>query len=105
MWTTVPPAKSSAPELAEPASAPHPVRDRSVDEDRPERDEREYGPKRMRSTIAPEMSAAVMIANVAWYAANKDVWDRAFRVECHVAEERVARSRPASLDPAEKASE
>jgi hypothetical protein len=25
-----------------------------------------YGAKRMRSTIAPEMSAAVMIANVPW---------------------------------------
>ena len=26
-----------------------------------------YGPNRMRSTIEPEISAAVMIAKVAWY--------------------------------------
>ena len=40
MWTTVPPAKSSAPSVAQPAAhAPDPVRDRVIDERRPEQAE------------------------------------------------------------------
>ena len=30
-----------------------------------------YAEKRMRSTIAPEISAAVMMQNVPWYAMNR----------------------------------
>ncbi len=30
-----------------------------------------YGPNRMRSTTAPEIRAAVMMANVPWYAMNR----------------------------------
>ena len=36
MWTTVPPAKSSAPSLYSQPPAPHPVGERAVDEDRPQ---------------------------------------------------------------------
>jgi hypothetical protein len=53
--------------LRQPSAAPDPVRDRRVDDDRPQRDEGDVAEKRMRSTIDPEMSAAVMMANVAWY--------------------------------------
>ena len=52
--------------LGQPAAAPDPVGDRRVDDERPQRDERDIGAKRMRSTMAPEISAAVMIANVPW---------------------------------------
>ena len=46
MWTTVPPAKSSAPMLEQPARrAEHPVGDRAVHEHRPQAEERRRRPR------------------------------------------------------------
>ena len=42
MCTTVPPAKSRTPSVAEEAAAPHPVGDRAVDEDRPQAHEPQH---------------------------------------------------------------
>ena len=78
-------------QLRQPAAAPDPVRDRGVDDDRPERDEGEVRPKRMRSTIAPEISAAVMIANVPWYAMNSTCGIVALRLEADAAQESARR--------------
>ena len=66
-WTTVPPAKSSAPRRKIQPSASHTqcatgaytATLHSVTKAR-------YGPKRIRSATAPEISAAVMTTNVAW---------------------------------------
>ena len=59
----------------------------------------------MRSTIAPEISAAVMIANVPWYAHEQHVRDRALRLEADVAQAARARAADAAAMPGAKASE
>ena len=78
MWTTVPPAKSrtwrapwkSPLELTLAAlmnpSAPDPVGDRRVDEDRRQADEHSMAENFIRSANEPAMSAGVMMANVIW---------------------------------------
>ena len=51
----------------------HPVRDGRVHEDRPRaRGTTTHAPNRMRSAIAPVISAGVMTANIIWYAMNSD---------------------------------
>ena len=66
MWTTVPPAKSSAPIFARKppphtqcAIGAYTTRAQSVMKVT-------YAENRMRSTTAPEISAAVMMQNVPW---------------------------------------
>jgi hypothetical protein len=60
-WTTVPPAVSAPIFASQPP--PHPVRHRAVDDQRPQRDEGILR-REIRSTMAPEMRAAVMMQNV-----------------------------------------
>ena len=57
--------------LEEPAvGREHPVRDRRVHEHRPQPDEQTQAENRMRSAIAPVISAGVITANIIWYAMN-----------------------------------
>jgi hypothetical protein len=68
--TTVPPAKSSAPSVPS-HPFPHTQCATGAYTTRLQRAMNpRYGPKRIRSTTAPEMSAAVMMAKVPWYAMN-----------------------------------
>ena len=55
---------------AEEAATPHPVRERAVDQERPEADEDEVAAEAHPIENAPAMSAGVMTANVIWKAMN-----------------------------------
>src|SRR6185312_3393448 len=70
-WTTVPPAKSSAPnERSQPPSPHTQCASGSYTSVVHAMANARYTGNRMRSTTAPEMSATVMAANIAWKAAN-----------------------------------
>ena len=74
MCTTVPPAKSSAPQLEQPAAGgPHPVRDRVVDERRPAAAMNTHVGARTSCArrTRREISAGVMIANIIWKTMNR----------------------------------
>jgi hypothetical protein len=51
---------------ADEAAAPHPVRDRDVDQREPAEREETQPPNFMRSDTRPLISATVMIANIIW---------------------------------------
>ena len=66
--TGTPPAKSSVPLRLQPAAAEGPVRQHGVHETDQSAAKTRNGPKRIRSTTAPDTSAVVMMQNVAWKA-------------------------------------
>src|SRR5438105_501845 len=70
-WTTVPPAKSSAPnERSHPPSPQTQRASGSYTSVVHARTNSRYAEKRQRSTTAPETNATVIAANIAWNAAN-----------------------------------